>query len=325
MDEVPAYPPCGDGEHIWLWIEKTGIATMAAVDEMATALGRRSRDFGWAGLKDAHAVARQWISIAGVAEREIEQLEVPGVRILEVTRHGNKLRAGHLRGNRFDLVLRELGGEEAAASAECKVREGLAELSRIGVPNYFGEQRFGKRGANLDKGLSILGDNPRKAARRMPKPLLKLIVSAVQSEVFNRVLIERISDYERLQTGDVASLHRNGASFLVEDADSEQARCAAFELSPSGPLPGPKTLWAEEEPGRIERKVLESMELDPDVFGQMPHGSHDGARRPLRVPIEGAAVAAADQDALRLQFTLPRGSYATAVLGELLCDTRWFG
>jgi len=312
VEELPAYPFSGDGEHSLLWIEKTRVSTLDAVSQLGRALGRRDREFGFAGMKDSKAVTRQWISIAGVDDRELAALELDGIRVLETTRHVNKLKLGHLRGNRFSILVRGAGEQHAATA-----RAALADMATRGVPNYFGEQRFGKRGANLDKGLRILHGNPRKAARTMPRRLLNLVVSAVQSEVFNRVLSRRIDAVDQLWVGDAAWIHKNGACFSVEDVVAEQPRCDAFEISPSGPLPGPKMLRAKGEMDALEQAVLDEMSLDPEVFGRMPYGTHDGARRPLRVPLWEPEVAVED-GGLRLDFALPRGAYATAVLGEIL-------
>ena len=302
-----------------MWVEKRGIATMPAVERLAQALGRHPREFGYAGLKDAHAVTRQWISIEHADEAELRGLSVPGVSVLSLTRHGNKLKLGHLRGNRFDLLLRDV---EPGAAA--RLRDNLADLAQRGAPNYFGEQRFGKRGANLEKGLRILYGNPRKAARRIPKRLLRLLISAVQSEVFNRVLARRIASIDRLLDGDVAFLHANGACFSVEDAAQEQARCDRFEISPSGPLPGPKLLRAQAEPGAIEAAVLAELGVDCEIFGRVPHGTNPGARRPLRIPVADPGVVP-EETGLRVTFQLGKGCFATSVLRELLRDAPWFG
>ncbi|MEM7205145.1 MAG: tRNA pseudouridine(13) synthase TruD [Planctomycetota bacterium] len=319
VDEVPAYEPSGEGEHLFLRIEKTGLSTLDAVALLGRALGRRDREFGIAGLKDARAVARQWISIDGVDPERAVALSAPGLRVLEVHRHGNKLKMGHLRGNRFSILVEGAGPEHAEAAQAI-----LDDLTARGVPNYFGEQRFGKRGANLDKGLRILCGNPRKAARTMPRRLLGLVVSAVQSEVFNGVVRRRLGSLDTMFQGDVAWLHRNGACFVVADAAREAPRCARLEISPSGPLPGPKILRPEGEPGAIEAEVQAELGIDPAWFGRMPRGTHDGARRPLRAPV-GEARLQVEPRGLRLEFELPRGSYATSVLREVLRDSPWFG
>ncbi len=315
VEELPAYEPCGAGDHVWLWIEKRGVGTPEAIEQLARALGRRERDFGFAGLKDKEAVTRQWLSLEHVDPAAVRELALDGVRVLRVERHQNKLRKGHLRGNRFDLRIRGVpaGGADA-------LRENLEFLRAHGAPNWFGAQRFGSGGRNLEKGLRVLHGDPRRAAQRMPRGLLSLVVSAVQSEVFNRVLAARLDRIDTLLEGDLAFLHRNGAVFLVRDVAAEQARCDAFELSPSGPLPGPEMRWPEGPAAEIERVALASLEIDADLFGRMPRDSHEGARRPLRMRVQEVAVDAEAADVVRLRFVLDRGSYATAVLHELLVE-----
>jgi len=320
VEEVGGYAPCGDGTHTWMWVQKEGIGTLDAVRQLAAALGRREKEFGYAGLKDAKAISRQWISIEHVDDGELERLRLSSVQILDVRRHHNKLKLGHLAGNRFRILLRDAGMVSAA-----NVLTNLHFLTVHGAPNYFGEQRFGKRGANLDKGLRILrAGNPKRASHTMPRRLFNLVISAVQSEVFNRVLCARIQTLDRLRMGDVAWIHGNGACFLVRDLAAEQPRHDRLEISATGPLPGPKMLRAEGEVGVLEDKVLEELDLPYAAFGRMPHKTHEGARRPLRVPVLSPAVEVVD-DGLWIGFQLPAGCYATTVLRELLVRTPWFG
>ena len=230
-----------------------------------------------------------------------------------------KLRLGHLRGNRFHIVLRgtKAGDLEIA-------QQNLAELERVGVPNYFGEQRFGKRGANLQKGLEILRGDVMTAARRMPRRVFGLVLSAVQSEVFNRVIAARLDRIGTVLPGDLATLHKNGATFVVEDPKLDQVRADAMELSPSGPMPGPDMLVPTGEPLEIELAVLSQLELTGEEFNDLPFGLASGERKPLRMPV-GEASAVMVENGLELSFTLPKGGYATSVLRELLRDTIWFG
>ncbi len=319
VDEVPAYEPCGEGPHVWLWVEKRGISTIDLLDELGARLDASPRSLGVAGLKDARSVSRQWVSVARDDAAGCEGLAGERFRVLRVSRHRNKLRLGHLRGNRFLIRLRGTapGDLETAGSA-------LAELVATGVPNYFGEQRFGKRGANLQKGLEILRGDPRGAARRMPRRVFGLCVSAVQSEVFNRVVAARLDRLGTLLPGDLAVLHRNGAVFPVEDAAAEQPRADALELSPSGPMPGPEMLRPRAEPLALEQAALAELGLGGAEFEDLPFGLGRGERRPLRMPVTDAAARAVDGD-LELVFTLPKGGYATSVLRELLTTTIWFG
>ncbi len=146
VEELPAYEPCGSGTHVYAQIEKRGLGTREALDRIARALNIQRRDIGTAGLKDAHAVARQWISIEHIRPEDLEQLSLAEVRVLKTTRHTNKLKPGHLRGNRFAVRLRKVAVplEEAHRIAE----SALAILTRRGVPNYFGPQRFGNHRNN---------------------------------------------------------------------------------------------------------------------------------------------------------------------------------
>ncbi len=319
VDEVPAYLPSGVGDHVWLWVEKRGLSTMDLLHELSHGLDRDERAFGIAGLKDAQAVSRQWVSIEHVDPRACEGLHGERFRVLEVRRHGNKLRMGHLRGNRFGITLRGTVPADLASA-----RGNLADLVARGVPNWFGEQRFGKRGANLAKGLDVLCGDARVMAARMPRRVFGLVLSAVQSEVFNRVVNARREALGTLLRGDLAFRHDNGSVFVVDDPAREQSRADAFAISPSGPMPGPEMTLPTGEPARIEAEALAALTLPPNAFAKLPFRLCRGERRPLRVPVQDAVADAVD-GGLRLQFTLPKGAYATSVLRELLTDTIWFG
>ncbi|MBL8726848.1 MAG: tRNA pseudouridine(13) synthase TruD [Planctomycetes bacterium] len=318
VEEVPAYEPSGRGDHVWMWIEKRSLSTIDLLHELAHAVGCDERALGIAGLKDAQAVSRQWVSLEHADEARCAAAAGERFRVLRTSRHGNKLRMGHLRGNRFGVVLRGTGPDDLA-----KAQTALAELERLGVPNYFGEQRFGKRGANLQKGLDVLRGDARQFAARMPRRVFGLVISAVQSEVFNRVVAARRAGVHQLLAGDLAFLHKNGAVFPVEDLAREQARAATFELSPSGPMPGPEMPDPTGEPLRLEQQALAELDLPRRAFDRLPFRLGRGERRALRVPVEAATATAVD-GGLKLCFTLPRGAYATAVLRELLTDTIWF-
>jgi tRNA pseudouridine13 synthase len=318
VEELPAYEPSGRGDHVWMWIEKRSLSTLDLLHELAAGLDRDEREFGIAGLKDAQAVSRQWVSLEHGDFERCKALRGERFEVLATSRHGNKLRMGHLRGNRFVVVLRG-----TAPGDLDKARQALAELTQLGVPNYFGEQRFGKRGANLQKGLDVLRGNPRASAARMPRRVFGLVISAVQSEVFNRVVAARRDEVHLLQAGDLAFLHKNGAVFAVEDAAREQPRADAFEISPTGPMPGPEMPLPGGRPLEIEQQALADLGVAAEVFEGLPFRLARGERRPLRVPVSDVDAAEAD-GGLRLSFSLPRGAYATAVLRELLEETIWF-
>ncbi len=325
--EVPAYLPAGEGTHTWLWIEKVGLSTLNAIEELAAATNTNKRDYGFAGMKDAQAVTRQWVSIEHVDPARFQDLATESVRVLEVSQHQNKLKSGHLRGNRFTIVLRGVAPDAEALPAVLEdLQANLAWCVQHGVPNYFGEQRFGKRGSNLDQGLSILRDpKPKRRAYKFNPRVLKLLMSSVQSEVFNRVLLARLDTFDQILEGDLAWIHDKGASFTVDDVAAEQQRCDAFEISPTGPLPGPKMLRAHGVPGELEDRILTELELTADAFSFLR--SHPGGRRPLRLRVTDASVTTADtpEPAARCQFELPSGCYATSVLRLLLATPPWFG
>ncbi|MFT4511952.1 MAG: tRNA pseudouridine13 synthase [Planctomycetota bacterium] len=319
VEELPAYEPSGDGSHVWMWIEKRGLSTIDMLRDMGDRLGRHQKSFGIAGLKDAKSVSRQWVSMDLGDERECDDLESDYYRVLSVSRHHNKLRLGQLRGNRFHIVLR--GTKEGDLEI---AQQNLAELERVGVPNYFGEQRFGKRGANLAKGLEILSGDVMSAARRMPRRVFGLVLSAVQSEVFNRIIAARLDRIGTVLRGDLAMVHSNGATFTVEDPEQEQARVDVMEVSPTGPMPGPEMMVPSGEPLEIELKVLSELGLSGEEFNDLPFGLASGERKPLRMPIHESAARMVE-NGLEVSFNLPKGGYATSVLRELLRDTIWFG
>lgn len=312
VDELPLYPPSGEGPHTFVRVEKRGRTTEEAARWLARAAGVRPGDVGYAGRKDRVAVARQWLSVPGLAPREALALEAPGLRVLEAARHPHKLRTGQLRANRFELVVRDLAaGEAAAASAR------LAELARRGMPNRFGPQRFGRDGDNAARGRALLAD-PGGGAPPRARREARFLLSALQAEVFNAVLAARPLPIDVLEEGDVAWIHASGACFVVEDPAAEAPRAARFEISPSGPVFGTRLLLPRGRPGAREREVLARLGIPPPERFRAPRGVRlRGARRALRVRPEEASAEPVAPDAVRLRFTLPPGSYATVLVEAL--------
>ena len=369
--EVPLYLPCGEGEHTYAEIEKRGITTLEALRRMAKELGILERDMGYAGMKDARGVTRQTFSIPRVSPERVLGLELPGMRVLSASLHRNKLKLGHLRGNRFRLRVRGVTDDAVPRASAV-----LDVLAKRGVPNSFGEQRYGAQanshliGAALLRGDyrgavdALIGDGANisderwrsaveayrrgdleesllafpghcrterdllqrlvkqpdaweKAFRGVHPRLKKLYLSAFQSFLFDRLLDLRLDRLDEVADGDVACKHDNGACFLVTDAAAEAPRAAAFEISPTGPMFGRKMM----EPGgkvlELERQVLAAEGLSPESFDLGGALGMDGERRPLRVPLMEHALGR-DDDGLLLEFALPRGSYATAVLREVM-------
>ncbi len=377
VEEVPLYSACGEGEHVYFEIEKRDLSTLEALEWLSRRLGREVRDFGYAGLKDRKGITRQTLSLAATTPEEIELLDVPKLRVLACSRHTNKLRVGHLRGNRFVIRVREI--EVDVRDRVARVLECICER---GLPNYFGPQRFGNRGDAQWVGSAMLRHDSRSAVRRilgcpaatennphvvaarhlflqyrwrealerfpasyreerrllrylvragerydgavklLGSAILRLYFSAFQSFLFN-VMLERRLEHEdghlgRLRDGDVAFLHRNGAVFTVGDAESDQSRADRFEISPSGPIFGKKTVHPIGEELEHETRVLEENGCRSTSFHHLQQrcGLH-GGRRPFRVPVEDLEWQQ-DEEGLLLRFFLPKGAYATTLLREIM-------
>jgi len=369
VEEIPLYLPGGQGQHVYFQIEKRGLSTNAAKRKIAHALNISPHVIGYAGLKDAQAVTRQTLSIDNIAPQAIEALDLPDIKILSVNRHQNKLKVGHLAGNRFIIKVRGVS-EDSLPTAQAIIDV----LAKTGVPNFYGTQRFGNRANTHRLGeMLIRGDVTEFVAEYLGRPqpqeavvaqtarhlvdegrweealaqwpsalsderrVLAFIVrangqiddafgvldkrsksffvSAYQSYLFNQLLAERLDSLGTLQTGDVAYIHQKGASFIVEDVATEQPRADRFEISPSGPLFGPKVLLAEGEPGRRERAILAESNLSKEDF-KIPGLKIRGDRRPYRFMVKNPKIWW--NDGLVTSFELPPGAYATTVMAEIM-------
>lgn len=310
VQELPAYPPSGQGEHVFVHFEKTRLTTQQAVERIGSALGVDVRAAGVAGQKDKLAVTTQWASFTGTTPEAARALELPGIRVLEASRHGNKLRTGHLRGNRFELRLR--GTTRADVISEL-----LAQLSRIGVPNYYGEQRFGIDERNVERALRFVRGELAPPRDRFQR---KLLFSALQSSLFNAWLAERIERglFERPVLGDILRKEDTGGLFVNDDQAAAERRMQAWEVSPTGPMFGAEMREPSGEALAHEQAVLAAAGLDLATFARhVKLGA--GTRRSARVR-PGAWSACAEEDAVLLAFELPAGAYATAVLREITKD-----
>jgi tRNA pseudouridine13 synthase len=370
VTEIPAYEPCGSGEHLYLTIEKRGITTLEAIRRISRELKVSERDVGYAGMKDAVGVARQTLSVQRVKAEDALALELDGVRVISATRHSNKLKLGHLKGNHFKIVVRGV-----ATNAATSAQSVLLVLQRRGVPNYFGYQRYGALGNSHLIGAAMLrsdwqgavdclmgepdavrdsewrsaiyayqqGDLA-EALRCMPRHcrserdvlqrlvarpdalekafsvihprLKKLYLSAYQSYLFDKVVELRLASLDRIMAGDLAWKHLNGACFLVEAVEEEAHRADCFEISASGPMFGSSM----KQPGgavlAMEQRILEDEGVQGDAFDMGSGLRMEGERRPIRVPL-GDSTCLVEGDVLQLEFSLPKGSYATSVVREI--------
>lgn len=305
VEELPAYLPEGSGSHRYLLVEKRDLTTRDLVLALQRA-GVEASSIGVAGLKDKSAVTVQWLSLPKRHSEAVSELAaLPGVTILEETYHRNKLGIGHLAGNRFEIAIRGVGPEGAA-----RAREVLEALETRGSPNWFGPQRFGRFGGNAYDGLRVI------RGERVPggQHLKRFFVAALQSLLFNAMLSERHRRgwYESVVSGDWARKHDTGGTFLVEDPEIESPRAGKLEISATLPLHGRKVRPSTGEAGEVEALALEAFGLRWAQFG-----SRRGDRRISRVRLT-AEVKPEGDDALLLAFDLPKGSYATAVLREVM-------
>lgn len=310
VEEIPAYEPSGAGDHLYLWVEKRDVGPEYFVKQVARRLGVHPADVGTAGLKDRHAVTRQWVSVPKPAESHLQHLDGDGIRLLTVSRHTNKLRPGHLRGNRFRVLIRDAdpGRADAVTAVADRVRQ-------LGLPNYYGPQRFGCGGETSTLGMAMI------KGERVPRvnPFLrKLALSAAQSLLFNDYLGRRLTDglFRTVLPGDVMMKWPAGGLFVAEDGPTEQARLDRRETVPGGPMFGAKTFAARGEAADREAKVLADNGLSPESFagfGKLVQGT----RRHAIVYVDDLS-AAWETDGVRLAFTLPSGSYATVLLREIM-------
>lgn len=315
VEEIPAYEPSGSGDFLYLWLEKRGMGAEYFTRQVAKRLSIAAGEVGTAGLKDRHAVTRQWVSAPASAEANLHLLEGDGIRVLRVSRHTNKLRPGHLHGNRFRVLVRDVEtGNDADVTAI------IERIQQHGLPNFYGAQRFGRDGETLRLGLALLrGETPERKVRN---PFLKkLALSAAQSALFNHYLGQRLVDglLRIVMPGDVMSKYPFGGMFVAEDAAREQARFAAREIVSAGPIFGRKTFPATAAAAEREAATIAAWGLTEaqfSGFGKLLQGT----RRHNLIYVDDLAWEKV-ADGLRLTFTLPAGSYATVLLREIMkCD-----
>jgi len=290
VTELPLQLPCGEGEHLWLDIEKIGANTAFVAQQLAAATGVQDWDVGYAGLKDRHAITRQWFSIylPKGETPDLTLLQHPEFKVLSQSRHLKKLRPGDLQGNRFHIVLRDVTGDRDAIEANLKA------VASHGVPNYFGAQRFGHDGGNVEQGRAMLA---REIRVRNPKKK-GIYLSAVRSFVFNEVLALRIEQGLWGKT-------------LPGDAMDEAGR-------PTGPLWGRGRVTTTNQAQALENGAAERHAI---LCDGMEHAGLDQDRRALVASPAEMSWEWPQADQLALTFSLRAGSYATSVLNEILRTT----
>ncbi|CAN5518370.1 tRNA pseudouridine(13) synthase TruD [soil metagenome] len=312
VEEIPAYEPSGEGEFLYLWVEKRDMGAEYFVRTMARRLDIPTGEIGTAGLKDRRAVTRQMVSLPGAVEGRLAQLEGDGIRVLKVGRHSNKLRAGHLHGNRFTILIRDVVANTP------DILSGILEaLGRQGFPNFYGPQRFGKDGETAKLGMSLLTGDAR-GSRRLSPFMRKLAVSAAQSLLFNRWLENRMKDglFQQALVGDVMTKLPHGGLFVVDDQPAEQARFDRHEIVYTGPMFGRKLFASAAVASERESAILQESGLELRHFfgfGKLLSGTRRAA-----VVYPDDLQAEIIPEGVKLRFVLPSGCYATVLLNELM-------
>lgn len=315
VEEIDAFEPSGAGEHVLLAVEKRALNTAFVARRIAQWAGVRDSAVGYAGIKDRHALTRQrfTVQLPGREPPPLEQLafEDPAtgeaLRVLQAQRHSRKLPRGALAGNRFVLVLRAVEGGREAIDAR------LEAVRARGVPNAFGEQRFGRGGGNTAKALAMF------EGRRVRGEERSMLLSAARSELFNRVLAARIGagHWDRGIDGEVWMLDGSRSVFGPQPHDPGlDARLAAFDIHPTAPLWGRGELRSQGD-----ARACELAALDDPVSRRLREGLEAAGlrqeRRATRLRVQDLAWTWLPGAALRLEFALPPGTYATSVLAEL--------
>ncbi|HZU85665.1 MAG TPA: tRNA pseudouridine(13) synthase TruD [Polyangiaceae bacterium] len=321
VEEIAAYAPSGAGEHVLVRFTKRDMTTLDAVRAIAEACGCDPREAGFAGMKDRRAVTTQTMSLHASPDVDPHALaaralaaSLPGIAVVDAAPHGNKIKPGHLAGNRFAITVRGIARDRVA-----DVEASLRRVSREGVPNAFGAQRFGSAGDNAPRALAWLrGHAP---APQDPR-IRRLLWSSLQSAVFNAVLDARVADgtWATPLEGDLLKLRTSGGLFVCTAVQTERERAERGEVSPTGPIVGARMRRSEGAPGELEQQVARGILGDGfDMARTRRLG--EGSRRALRMWVQDLRWEIVEDDpanaavGVRVYFVLPKGGYATTVLG----------
>lgn len=323
VEEIALYAPQGEGQHLYVNLTKVGLTTKEVQEQLARLFRLRPAEVSFAGMKDKHARTTQTFSLnvghqpsdkaqAFVAESIQRIRDNLDVEVHWADFHRNKLRLGHLLGNRFIITITnlEMSLEEAVARSQAIVEA----MARHGVPNYVGPQRFGASGSNVRQGMAMLLGERSVQARW----LRRLLATAYQSYLCNRYLARRVEmgAFAHLLTGDIAKKHATGGMFEVTDAAVEQPRYEAQEISFTAPMYGPKMWAATGEAGELEAQILAENPVTLEHFGA---AGVEGTRRLGRLLLPDCKVEANEAlQGVTISFALPKGAFATTILREVM-------
>jgi len=308
VEELLSFSLSGEGEHVWLYIRKRGCNTNWVADLLAKFAGLKQRAVGYAGLKDRHGVTSQWFSVhlPGMEEPDWSLLESEEISILKNVRHSRKLQRGALKENHFHITLRNVTGPVSALSTRCEL------IAQQGVPNYFGEQRFGHSLANLAHSESMF----LKPEKRISRHKRSLYLSAARSWLFNEILATRILNktWNRRIAGDVFMLDGKSACFSDDGSDDLDTRIDQLEIHPTAVLWGSGHSMSQAECADLEKSIIDQWPIFRDGLVKAKVQQQRRALRVLSRDMEWSA----EGDSFSLAFKLRSGSYATMVLRELV-------
>ncbi|MHC6226968.1 tRNA pseudouridine(13) synthase TruD [Pseudomonas sp. X10] len=309
VDEVLDIPLSGQGEHLWLWVEKRELNTEEAARRLARAAGVPLRAISYAGLKDRQALTRQWFSLhlPGKADPDLSRAEDDSLRVLKQVRHQRKLQRGAHSANGFTLRLTSLAADRQALDAR------LEQLRRQGVPNYFGSQRFGHAGGNVHDAR----DWAAREALPEQRNLRSRLLSAARSYLFNQVLAARVGDgsWQLAQVGDLLAFTDSRSFFAAGEAECSDPRLEILDLHPTGPLWGEGPSPAAGATAEVEQRI--GGQHGP-LCQWLARAGMSHERRILRLPIGELTWHYPEPDILQLEFVLPAGCFATVVVRELV-------
>jgi tRNA pseudouridine13 synthase len=308
VNEVLDIPLSGEGEHLWLWVEKRELNTEDAARRLAKAAGVPLKAISYAGLKDRQALTRQWFSVhlPGKADPDLALAQDASLAVLKVCRHTRKLQRGAHSANGFSLRLTEMKADRAAVERRLEV------LKAQGVPNYFGLQRFGHEGGNLSQARHYAAEGKLPSQRNLRSRLL----SSARSYLFNQVLAERVGqgNWNQARPGDVLAFTDSRSFFEAGPAECSDPRLEALDLHPTGALYGGGTSPASATTLALEEQIAAR---EARLCQWLAEAGLDHERRILRLPIRDLSWHYPQPDILQLDFILPTGCFATVVVREL--------
>ncbi len=308
VNEIQSFELSGVGEHAFILIEKCSENTDYVARLLARFAGVRQRDVSYAGLKDRHARTRQWFSVwlPGKPDPDWEGLDSATIKVIQATRHSRKLKRGSLAGNQFIIRVRDWVGDKAVLEQQ------LQTIKVQGVPNYFGTQRFGREGANIDKAIALF------SGEKVSRNLRSIYLSAARSYLFNHILSKRVTDrsWNQVLTGDVL-MFDNSHSFFKADIVDESIlkRVAQLDAHPTAVLWGKGESQTGAEVAILEQQIIDQFH---DIAQGLCAFGVDQDRRALRSHIQNLHWQFINDSSLELSFTLNPGCYATALLREIV-------